>query len=114
LQYTTVRANAVLEKAKSLGLNFSFENIPEEVIDLEKITSRFPNIVERSITEWAPHHIVIYLLELSQAFNSWYGNTKIVDDTNPNAPYNLALTQAVSQTIKNGLHLLAIETPNKM
>lgn len=114
LQYTTVRANAVLEKAKSLGLNFSLENISQEISDLEKMTSRFPNIVERSITEWAPHHIVIYLLELSQAFNSWYANTKIVDDTNPNASYNLALTQAVSQTIKNGLHLLAIETPERM
>lgn len=113
LQYSAVRANSVLEKAKALGLNPQFSN-GKEIIDLERIITRFPNIAERATVEWAPHHIVIYLLELAQAFNSWYGNTKIVDENNSDTPHNLAITASVYQTIKNGLNLLGINLPERM
>jgi arginyl-tRNA synthetase len=113
LQYTAVRAASVLAKAKDAGIvpMISESNDPTNV---ERIIARFPDIIERSTNEWAPHHIVGYLLELAQSFNSWYGNTKIIDESNGDTPHRLAITQALSQTIRNGLWLLGINTPEKM
>lgn len=111
LQYSTVRANSILAKAGH-GV---VETINDwQTTDLEKILIHFPEVVEHAIQEWSPHFIVTYLLELAQAFNSWYGNTKIIDDTDPTSPYKLALTTAFAQTMTNGLYLLGINVPQKM
>ncbi len=115
LQYSVVRANSVLEKASSLGYKVN-GNISSkgEQSDFEKMICQFPDIIERSVKEWAPHHLVGYLLELARMFNSWYGNTKLIDEENPDMIYNIAVTKAFTQTMKNGLWLLGIEVPNRM
>jgi arginyl-tRNA synthetase len=115
LQYSVVRANSVISKAEALGFKIDSKvSSSGEITDFEKIMFRFPDIVNRSIEEWAPHHIVGYLLELARMFNSWYGNTKLIDESNPNMMYNIALTKAFTETMKNGLYLLGIEIPEKM
>ena len=112
LQYSAVRAYSIIAKAEGKLSN----EMPKgwEVTKLEKILIHFPEIVERSILEWAPHHVVSYLLELAQAFNSWYGNTKIIDDTDPSSSYKVALTKAFADVVTSGLSLLAIKVPEKM
>ena len=115
LQYSIVRANSVLEKAEGLGYNLNSKVASSgELTDFEKMICRFPYIVNRSIEEWAPHHTVGYLLDLARMFNSWYGNTKLIDEENPDMLYNIAITKAFTETMKNGLWLLGIEVPNKM
>jgi len=115
LQYSVVRANSVLEKAFNLGYKIDINtNSQNEPINFERIICRFPDIVERSIIEWAPHHLVGYLIELAQMFNSWYGNTKLIDDQNPDMAYNLAITQSFIETMQNGLYLIGIKVPEKM
>ena len=116
LQYTTVRTMSVLSKAKKLNLLLT--DFPEDsnllINDIAKILIHFPRIVELAISEWAPHYLVSYLVELAHAFNSWYGNTRIIDQTNPMLIYNLQLTNAVNIVMKNGLWILGIEVPEKM
>lgn len=114
LLYSAVRARSILTKA-----NFSHKDeikIPDEwqTIMLERQLIHFPEIVARSIEEWAPHHVVIYLLQLAQEFNSWYANTQIFDENDASSPYKLAITEAFYTTMKNGLYLLGIEVPEKM
>ena len=123
LQYSLVRANAVLEKArlhlgyggqaKAENIKFSEVKPPKMSTELEKLLYRFPEVVERANKEYEPHYVTTYLTELAGAFNSFYGNTKIVEESET-APYKVALTSAFAQTIKNGLWLLGIKTPNKM
>mgnify|MGYP000160855955 CR=1 FL=1 len=114
LQYTAVRANSVLMKAKEAGLEPEIIQTDTETGELEKMISRFPKVVSLAIEEWAPHHISTYLLNLSQTFNSWYGSTKILDLENSEAKYNLALTLATKIVLTNGLNILGIEVPEKM
>ncbi len=111
LQYSTVRSGSVLEKG-----HVSMEdcNQSETITDVEKYLDRFPEVVEQCISLWEPHHMVGYLLDLAQAFNSWYAKVKIIDAENKDMPYNLAITRAFQITMKNGLYLLGIETPEKM
>lgn len=119
LQYTCVRANSVLEKAKQDFLDYTTPEKPRGTLDtpneVERLVYRFPEIVEKAGQEYAPHYLVTYLVELSAAFNSFYANNKIIDSENPElTSYRLALTKAVSTVLTNGLHLLGIKVPERM
>jgi len=143
LQYSYARARSILEKAKRESSSLSSPNpaslargfapcssdksetmpargskpAPEDSLfafEIERLLCRFPEVVLRSAQEYAPHHIANYLIELSQAFNTFYGNTKILDKADPTSPYKVALTEAFSIVLKNGLYLLGIQAPEKM
>ena len=114
LQYSSVRARSVLEKAKVEKISESFRSVPEEVGVLERKLIRFPEIVERARLEFAPQLIVTHLLELAAIFNRYYAENVIVNKTDRKSPYRVALTRALIITIQNGLYLLGIQVPEKM
>jgi arginyl-tRNA synthetase len=114
LQYTAVRANAILKKAKEQDIEINSENAPEEITVLEKLLYQFPEVVAHSYEELEPHHIATYLTELASAFNSFYGNTLVVNKDDQHSGYRAALVEAFKNTMKNGLYLLGIQTPEKM
>ena len=89
-----------------------FTNMP--VGDLERILYRFPEVAQKAGEEFQPHFIVLYLTELAREFNNYYANNKIVDKNDEFSDYRVALTEAFSIIMKNGLWLLGIETPEKM
>ncbi len=109
LQYSYVRAISVLAKAKAERIRESFKNPPLEISQLEKLMTRFPEIVEKAGKEYEPHVITLYLTELAREFNNFYAHQMIAD-----SPYRLAITQAFSMIMKNGLWLLGINAPDKM
>lgn len=114
LQYTNARINSVIEKAETVGVESSIAIVPETVYEIERYLYQFPEIVEQSLVERAPHHLTIYLTELAGAFNTFYASEKIADSSDQYAPYKLTVTHAVGQTLKNGLWMLGIESPEKM
>ena len=111
LQYTYARTRSLLEKAKGKDINALGAHT--ETDTLHKYILRFSEVIMRANEEHEPHHIATYLIELAREFNSFYGNT-IVLDGGEEEPYKLALVKAVSQTLKNGLTLLGIPAPEKM
>ncbi len=113
LQYSTVRAKSVLEKAKSQNVKGAVTFLPSETAEIEKLLVRFPDIVERAAHEYSPSDIATYLITLASAFNSFYAKEQIAVDI-PEAPYRIALTSAFVETMQNGLWLLGIETPESM
>ncbi len=114
LQYTHARITSLLEKGAGLGIIPKYKN-GEEISDLERIAYRIPGIVENAIAEYAPQYVVTYLLQVAQAFNSYYAANTIVDAENPEvSAHRLAIAQAVQIVLKNGLNLLGISAPSKM
>jgi len=116
LQYTYARCKSVLAKAyPQREKNKKHVQMPKDwkVTNIEKLLYRFPEIVERAAIEYEPHYIANYLNELASAYNSWYGQGKILDGTDAQ-DYKLSLTKAVAYTIKNGLYMLGMEAPEKM
>lgn len=114
LLYSVTRANSAIEKARKENIVSSRENPKNELSELEQTIGRFPSVVARAGEEYAPHHIVVYLLTLASAFNSFYANNPIAQKENESSPYNLALTEAFVQVMKNGLHLIGVKVPSKM
>ncbi|MFA6355072.1 MAG: arginine--tRNA ligase [Candidatus Paceibacterota bacterium] len=113
LQYTAVRANSILNKAKDFDTKDKKE-VPENVTELEKYLYQFGEVVEYSYESLQPHHIATYLTRLASEFNTFYGNTQILVEDNKYMKYHLSLIKAFYQTMKNGLWLLGIEIPERM
>ncbi|MCX6716240.1 MAG: arginine--tRNA ligase [Candidatus Taylorbacteria bacterium] len=115
LQYSAVRANSVLEKAKDFNKNAASKILlPEKVGLLERLLVRFPDVAIRAAQEFSPQQVAGYLINLAGAFNAYYGTTQIIDEKDPFSSYRLALTEAFIATMTKGLWLLGIKVPQKM
>jgi len=122
LQYSAVRANSILEKAKKEGIvkddQVTMTNdtikLPEKVGSLEKLLVRFRDVTERASAEYAPQLVANYLVNLAGAFNSFYAGNTIVDANEPLSPYRVALTKKFLETMEKGLYILGIKIPKKM
>lgn len=111
LQYTYARIQSLLAKASEGNITPEV-SLEKEISLVDRKLLHFGEIVEKAQQNHAPHHIVSYLLELAREFNSWYANTPILTGEDP--AHSLAKAKAVGQVIKNGLHLLGIDAPEKM
>ncbi|MFA5932183.1 MAG: arginine--tRNA ligase [Candidatus Paceibacterota bacterium] len=114
LQYSYARANSVLEKAQKENILPDFEVVPDEISEIEKLLYKFPEVVARSSIEYEPHYIANYLIEIARAYNSFYGNTVIVNKEDKYSAYKVALTYSFTFIMKTGLRLLGIKAPKKM
>ena len=116
LQYAYVRAKSVLAKAYTADIhaNPKARSKNGDPVLLERLLIRFPEMIERAAAEYAPTYIATYLIQLAGEFNSYYAQNKIIDKKDPESSYRVALTEAVSWVLKNGLHLLGIQAPERM
>lgn len=114
LQYTHARICSLLAKAEALNLPIHTEGYKDEAYRLERVVYQFPEAIKQAFLERAPHKVTTYLTELATEFNKFYAQEKIVDQTDIETPYKLALCQAVKNTLCNGLWVLGIEAPEKM
>lgn len=114
LQYTYARIQALLEKAKENKLKPNIQKNNNEIFMIERLTYRFPEIVEKALVNYEPHHIANELLTIAREFNSLYESEKIIEDEKKKAEYKLAIACSVGIVIKNGLELLGIEIVERM
>jgi arginyl-tRNA synthetase len=114
LQYTHARICSALAKASEVGVVPGAIVVPETPYILERMLYRFPEVVEKALEERAPHFVATYLTELASAFNAFYAHEKIADASDQFAPYKVTVATAVAHTLKNGLWVLGIKSPEKM
>jgi arginyl-tRNA synthetase len=114
LQYSYARANSILEKAQKENIYPDFDKVPDEIFEVEKMLYKFEEVVARAVSEYEPHYIANYLIEVARSYNSFYGNTIIINKEDENSAYKVALTYAFSFVMKTGLNLLGIVAPKKM
>lgn len=116
MQYTYVRTQSILRNA---GVT-SFENVDysklldKEAIDVIKNLKAFPDVIVASAEKNEPSLISRYLIDLAQSFSRFYNEHHIMCEDKELQKARLMLTKSVGITIKNGLGILGIETPEKM
>ena len=117
LQYAYARTNSLLEKAgymdEAIPHFIQGNALDRSVHELEKLLYRFPEIVERSMQDFAPNYLVTYLTEIAGSFNNFYAHEQIISDS-PESVYLVHLTKAFNIVLKNGLTILGIPTPERM
>jgi arginyl-tRNA synthetase len=112
LQYTAARITSLLVKAGARPVD-AHAGMSTEVSPLHKLVVRFPEVLLRAQEERAPHHVATYLIELARAFNTFYGNTIVLDGA-PDEPYKLAVCTVTRNVVRKGLATLGISTPERM
>lgn len=117
LQYAYVRAKMVLEKAgrggeaASAALAADAPRPPEPFL-IERLLTRFPDVVRRAQDELAPQQLTQYLTQLAGEWNSFYAQERIIGDEFE--AYKLRIASAFFRTMENGLWLLGIPAPERM
>ena len=122
LQYAHARACNVLRKA-GVGLDAydaALLSLPEEQA-LARVLARFPAAVEEAVEQNEPSILSRQMLDVAAAFSRWYtlGNQDrdkrvLVEGNDALRAARLALTDAVRLTLRSGLSLLGIATPDTM
>lgn len=111
LQYAHARACSILRKVDDPTRAKIAELTPGERTLLRKL-SEYSEAVDRAVSELMPHHVCIYLYELSQSFNRFYEHNRVVGD--PREHERVSLVSAYADTLRSGLTLLGITAPEKM
>jgi arginyl-tRNA synthetase len=112
LQYARVRAKSMLEKIQVAGISAGTDDMPQEPTKLERVLLHYEDSLKRAVATLEPHHLTTFLTELAAAFNSWYGNERVIGGEHPH--YGVLLTSAVERTLREGLETLGIPVPEEM
>lgn len=108
LQYAFVRAKSVLASAGKGGeMGTDAGSYP-----LERTLIHFPNVVARAAHDLAPQLLTQYLTQLAGEWNSFYAQERIIGGEHE--AHKLAVARVFANTMKNGLTLLGIPTPERM
>ncbi len=118
IQYAHARICSVLTQwagdASSLPtVDLSPLNSAHDAALMQRL-SEFPEVVENSATDLAPHTIANYLKDLASDLHSFYNEHKILVEDETTKLARLALVSATQQVLRNGLKLLGVSAPNKM
>ena len=118
--YTIVRIKSLLAKYKEQGgvLNDDTKLLApanESETGVCLTLSRFADMMETAYKELAPHKICQYIYELSESFNHFYHETKILleEDEKRKASY-IKLLSLVQKVLESCIALLGFEAPDKM
>mgnify|MGYP004557165465 FL=1 len=117
LQYIYVRTNSIIQKAGYIPelKNVDFSELRNENADkIIKMLYEFENTIKLSAEKYEPYIIARYLIDLAQAFSSFYNNYKIISDDKNAQDARLYLTYCVNIVLKNGAELLGMKMPEKM
>lgn len=116
IQYTYARLKSILRKAKISHVG-KFDPLllktPNELALIPHLL-RFPEAVEGAAKNYEPNRISDYLLKLSEKANLFYETTPVLKSENDLQKARLALIEATTLIIKNGLKLLGIDVLEKM
>ncbi len=113
-QYTYARACSILEKAGFAGeMTDAPLGAPET--ELAKVLSLFPERVRAALDEYEPSFVTRYILDLCSSFNYFYHECKIANCSDEKVRSSrLALTAAAKQVLRTALHLICMQSPEKI
>ncbi len=115
VQYTYARCSGIIEKSDFSPdcRDFSFSDDRE--VNLIKTLILFPEKVHQARTELEPSDISRYLLDVCQAFNRFYHDCPVLKAEDVKTRNTrLALVNATSIVLENGLKLLGLKAPKNI
>lgn len=117
LQYIYVRTNSILKKAGYIPelKDVDAQELNDEgAINIIKILYSFEDVIKQAAEKNEPYIIARYLINLAQAFSSYYNDHKIIVDDKKVQNSRLYITYGVNLVLKTGAMLLGMKMPERM
>ena len=115
VQYTHARCCSVLRKAPSPLADPDWEGLSDdESLQVTLSLSRFPDAVQEAQHRNEPYLITRHVTQLAQAYNKFYYEHRILDETPGIVAARVQLTDAVRDVIRTGLFLIGLDAPERM
>ncbi|GEO07377.1 hypothetical protein AAE02nite_50410 [Adhaeribacter aerolatus] len=121
IQYTHARIAAIMRKAAELNITTevnAFENLinlHETEAEVVALLATYQKVVAEAAGLFAPSVIGQYAYDLAKAYNRFYTEVSIFQETNPAAlAFRVALSGKVAETVKKAMRLLGINVPDRM
>lgn len=115
-QYAHARMCSILTQGEMYpqAENFLLVN-QEKEIELLKHINEFSNVIADAAKVRHPHKISNYIQKLASLFHSFYGQHKVLDDSNKElTSQRLGLVLASKITLANALNLIGVSAPESM
>ena len=117
--YTIVRIKSILSRFKENGGDLEAGTLLPAVGISEKNLmlqlAGFGATIENAFEEKAPHKICAYIYEVSNAFNSFYHETKILSEEDQAQKESfLQLLQLTRRVLETSIDLLGFSAPDRM
>jgi arginyl-tRNA synthetase len=120
IQYAHARVSSVMKQLGSRSLQFDaaaadlaqLTNVHEQAV----ITalSKYPEVVQHSALNRAPHALVHFLRDLANTLHTYYNAEQFIVEEAGLRNARLTLVLAVQTVIRNGLTLLGVSAPETM
>lgn len=119
LQYACARVASVQDKYRERFPNGVIEKYPFVVNEpVERLLAirllRFPDVLTRSANQYRPNLLADYLFELAQLYSSFYQNVPFLKADEGVRESRVRMCNVVYRTLRTGLNLLGIETPDRI
>lgn len=117
VQYTRARALSILEKA-NIDEDYFADKKEFMISDhyswsIIKLIQSFDDVLDRAYREFEPSVIAKHALTVAQAFNRFYANIRVLDES-PERDTRLAIAYAVTLMLEEDLRLLGVAAPDEM
>lgn len=87
----------------------------EEELNLLKVLSIFPDVVQSAGNTYEPHKIITYLNEVAENYHKFYHNNRVINIEEKGLSYaRLKLCEAAKIVLKNGFDIIGISAPERM
>ncbi|WP_181350979.1 arginine--tRNA ligase [Thalassobacillus sp. CUG 92003] len=112
LQYAYARAFSLLRKGEFDRSQADIDWHDSQAWPVIKQLRAFPEVIAQAYTRYDPSKLARYLLDVAQAFNTYYAHTRILDKEQATA--RLTLVYSFTIVMKEGLSVLGIQAPSEM
>lgn len=115
IQYAYMRCANILNKVKKWEKNLLNKEMHPGEKKLIKTLSMFPSVILQTSNDLKPNYICNYAFELSNTFNNFYENHRVINAETKNLKnFRLSLVDATKIVLASCLKLMGIETVEKM
>ena len=115
--YTIVRIKSIMKKYEG-SLQAGEDILPpdsESTKNLMREIARWNEVMDTVYAEMAPHRICAFAFDLSNAFNHFYHETKILAEENEERRRSyIAVIKLVKELLETAIDLLGFEAPERM
>ncbi len=125
VQYAYARISSVFRNTQheiksDIKVTNSEYKFGDQEIKLFKKISEWPKCIEVSTEKLEPHRISVYLYELASEFHSYWNmgkddiSKRFIEEDNSIKEEKLVFLKSIANTIKSGMDILGVDTPEKM